>query len=143
MDAGWRNEAGTRNQCFFVAIREAMATTGADLSAVDLRANVLRRLTLPEWSAMVDPQQAAAEGLLVRKEYRLPIEGSEDAGRQDLTWPAFLEQEDNPGGEGLLRVVAQLLGRPVLLLNADTVPPFVGMQIHLPPTETDRLGRRL
>ena len=37
VDAGWRNEARTRNQCFFVAIREAMAATGTDLSAVDLR----------------------------------------------------------------------------------------------------------
>ena len=143
VDAGWRNEAGTKNQCFFVAIREAMAAVDGDLTAVDLRANVLRRLALPEWSAMGDPQQAATEGLLVRKDYRLPIEGSRDANRQDLTWPAFLEKEDNPGGEGLLRVVAHILGRPVLLLNADTVPPHVGMHLHLPPTEADPLGRRL
>ena len=143
VDAGWHNEAGTKNQCFFVAIREAMAAVDVDLAAVDLRANVLRRLALPEWSAMGDLQQAATEGLLVRRDYRLPIEGSRDANRQDLTWPAFLEQEDNPGGEGLLRVVAHILGRPVLLLNADTVPPHVGMHLHLPPTEADPLGRRL
>ena len=143
VDAGWRNEAGTKNQCFFVAIREAMAAVGKDLTAVDLRANVLRRLTLPEWSAMGDPQQAATEGLLVRKDYRLPIEGSRDANRQDLTWPAFLEKEDNPGGEGLLSVVAHILGRPVLLLNAGAVPPRVGMHLHLPPTEVEPLGRRL
>ena len=31
VDAGWRNEAGTRNQCFFVAIREATAATGTSL----------------------------------------------------------------------------------------------------------------
>ena len=50
---------------------------------------------------MADVKQAATEGLLVRQEYRRPIEGSADASRVDLTWPAFLEPEDNPGGEGL------------------------------------------
>ena len=40
-------------------------------------------------------------------------------------------------------MVAHILGRPVLLLNAGTVPPHVGMHLHLPPTEVEPLGRRL
>ena len=97
-----------------------MAAAGESYAATALRADVRQQLALPRWSIMADATKAGAEGLLVREDYRSPIIGSTDPERVDLTWPAFLEKESNPGGEGLLPVVAQLLGRPILLINANT-----------------------
>ena len=141
VDGGQQNKSGAKGQCFFVAIRGAMAAAGENYAATALRADVRQQLALPKWSVMADAVRAGAEGLLVRRDYRKPVVGSADPERVDLTWPPFLEKESNPGGEGLLPVVAQLLGRLILLINANTTPPFVGMHIQLPPTATNRLGR--
>ena len=117
--------------------------SGESYSATALRAGVRQQVALLEWSVMADAVRVGAEGLLVRRDYRRPVVGSADPGRVDLTWPAFLEEESNPGEEGLLPVAAQLLGRLILLINANTTPPFVGMLVQLPPTATDPLGRRI
>ena len=90
---------------------------------------------------MADPVRAGEEGLLGREDYRSPILGSADPPRVDPTWPAFLATENSPGGEGLLPVVAQLLDRPILLINAGTIPPFVGLHPQPPPTAAEPLGR--
>ena len=40
-------------------------------------------------------------------------------------------------------MVAQLLGRPILLINANTVPLFVRMHLQLPPTAAEPLSKRI
>ena len=67
-------------------------------AATALRRDVQRQLALPRWSLMADPARAGAEGLLVWEDYRSPILGSADPTGVDLTWPAFLATETNPGG---------------------------------------------
>ena len=98
MDGGQRNEAGAKGQCFFVAVREAMVAAGEGYAATALRMDVQRQLALPRWSIMAEATRAGAEGLMVREDYRSPILGSADPTGVDLTWPAFLATETNPGG---------------------------------------------
>ena len=135
VNGGQRNEAGTKGQCFFVGVREAMVAAGEGSTATALRRDVQQQLALPRWSLMADLVTAAAEGLLVGEEYRRPILGSVDPTRVDLTWRRRTAQ-----GERDLPVVAQVLDRPIRLIYAGTVTPFVGRHLPPPPTAAEPLG---
>ena len=81
VDGGQKNEDGTKGQCFFVSIREAMVAVGEGYAATALRLDARQQLSLPGWFLMADPTGAAEKGLLVREDYRSPILGSAHPSR--------------------------------------------------------------
>ena len=129
VDEGQTDEEGTGHQCYFVALREALAAKGETDTTVNIKSEIRGMLEEPRWGEYYE-----GEGALGRITVRQGPPGSAPTPDQPTsTWREHLRRQGSHGGEPLSYVVAKLLGRPVMVIAAETAS--VGLRVQVAPTE--------
>ena len=130
VDEGQTDEEGTGHQCYFVALREALAAAGVTDSAVNIKSGVLDMLDEPQWV-----EDYEGDGVLGRITVSQgPLGSAPTPDQPTATWREHLRRQGSHGGEPLSYVVAKLLGRPVMVIARQTA--IVRLCMQVPPTYT-------